>query len=55
MAELAEVARISLAQPAETAPELLEAWLSNCPRHSGFDDAVTDGLIRVAEGREAGA
>jgi len=31
-----------------TYPEAIDAWRSNCPRHSVWDDALTDGLVRVA-------
>ncbi len=35
-----------------TYPEASEAWLSNCPRHSVWDDAVSDSLVQVVrEGR----
>ena len=34
-----------------TYAETIEAWRSNCPRHPVLDDAFTDGLIRVADGR----
>jgi hypothetical protein len=28
----------------------MEAWTSNCPRHPAWDDALSDGLIRVEAG-----
>ncbi len=31
-----------------TYDEVREAWRSNCPRYAVWDDAVTDGLVRVA-------
>ena len=31
-----------------TLDDVREAWRSNCPRHAVWDDAVTDGLVRVA-------
>jgi hypothetical protein len=34
-------------------PEAIEIWHTHCPRHSVWEDAVGDGLIRVV--REAGA
>lgn len=35
-----------------TYPEAIEAWVSNCPRHPVWDDAVSDGLVNVVrEGR----
>jgi hypothetical protein len=30
-----------------TYTEAIEAWRSNCPRQSAWDDALTDGLIEV--------
>jgi hypothetical protein len=32
-------------------PETLEAWKSSCPRLTIWEDAVADGLVRVARGR----
>jgi hypothetical protein len=37
-----------------TYDDVREAWRSNCPRTAVWDDAVTDGLVRVARGTEAG-
>jgi hypothetical protein len=34
-------------------PEAIEAWVSNCPRHPVWDDAVSDGLVRIV--RDGGA
>ena len=34
-----------------TYADVVEAWKSNCPRHPVLDDAFTDGLIEVADGR----
>jgi hypothetical protein len=31
-------------------PETLEAWKSSCPRLTIWEDAVTDGLVRIARG-----
>jgi hypothetical protein len=28
-------------------PEAIEVWKTNCPRHSLWEDALGDGLIRV--------
>jgi hypothetical protein len=28
----------------------MEAWRSNCPRHSIWEDACIDGLVEVIEG-----
>jgi hypothetical protein len=30
-----------------TYPESIDAWRSTCPRHSVWDDALTDGLVRI--------
>ena len=32
-----------------TYAEAMEAWRSNCPRYSVWEDALADGLIRVVE------
>ena len=32
-----------------TYAEAMEAWRSNCPRHSIWEDALADGLIEVVE------
>jgi hypothetical protein len=37
-----------------TYDDVREAWRSNCPRTAVWDDAVTDGLVRIARGTEAG-
>jgi len=36
-----------------TYDEAMDAWRSTCPRHTIWEDALIDGLIRVARG-EAG-
>jgi len=33
-----------------TYEEAMEAWRSNCPRHTVWEDALIDGLIRVTRG-----
>jgi hypothetical protein len=38
-----------------TYPEAMEAWRSNCPRQSVWDDATVDGLIRVISSRDRSA
>jgi hypothetical protein len=38
-----------------TYPEAMEAWRSNCPRQSVWDDATVDGLIRVISSRDGSA
>jgi hypothetical protein len=30
-----------------TYPETIDAWRTNCPRHSVWDDAVSDGLVHA--------
>jgi hypothetical protein len=32
-----------------TYAEAMDAWRSNCPRHTVWEDALGDGLIRVEE------
>lgn len=31
--------------------EAMEAWRSTCPRHTVWEDALSDGLIQVERGR----
>ena len=38
-----------------TYDDVREAWRSNCPRTAVWDDAVTDGLVRIDRRREAGS
>jgi hypothetical protein len=38
-----------------TYDDVREAWRSNCPRYAVWDDAVTDGLVRVATQPDSGA
>ena len=38
-----------------TYDDVREAWRSNCPRYAVWDDAVTDGLVRVATQQDSGA
>jgi len=33
-----------------TYAEAMEAWRSNCPRQSVWEDALLDGLVQVGEG-----
>ena len=33
-----------------TYAETMEAWQSTCPRHTVWEDAVTDGLIQLNRG-----
>jgi hypothetical protein len=35
-------------------PEAIEVWRTHCPRHSAWEDALGDGLIRIVRnGRES--
>jgi hypothetical protein len=38
-----------------TYDDVREAWRSNCPRTAVWDDAVTDGLVRIDRRSNAGA
>ena len=40
-----------VAERPRTYPETLEAWRTSCPRLSIWEDALTDGLVRVVGGR----
>jgi hypothetical protein len=33
-----------------TYAEAMEAWRSNCPRHTVWEDALIDGLIQIESG-----
>lgn len=33
-----------------TYDEAMDAWRSNCPRHTVWEDALIDGLIQIARG-----
>ena len=33
-----------------TYDDVVDAWVSNCPRHPVWDDAVTEGLVAVGNG-----
>jgi hypothetical protein len=33
-----------------TYADAIDAWRSNCPRHSVWDDAFVDGLVQVRRG-----
>jgi hypothetical protein len=37
-----------------TYDDVREAWRSNCPRYAVWDDAVTEGLVRVNRRPDAG-
>jgi hypothetical protein len=38
-----------------TYDDVREAWRSNCPRYAVWDDAVTEGLVRIASGNGTGS
>ena len=38
-----------------TYDDVREAWRSNCPRTAVWDDAVTDGLVRIDRRTDAGS
>ena len=40
-----------IAERSRTYPETIEVWKSSCPRMTVWEDAVADGLVRVARGR----
>jgi hypothetical protein len=40
-----------IASRRRTYADAMEAWRSNCPRHTVWEDALTDGLIQVGNGR----
>ena len=39
-----------IASNPRTYAETMEAWRSSCPRHSVWEDAVDEGLVRVTGG-----
>jgi hypothetical protein len=39
-----------VAERPRTYGEAMEAWRSNCPRHTVWEDALIDGLIEVRRG-----
>jgi hypothetical protein len=39
-----------VATRSRTYAEAMEAWRSTCPRHTVWEDALIDGLIRVENG-----
>jgi hypothetical protein len=40
-----------IAERPRTYPETIEAWKSSCPRLTVWEDALTDGLVRVERAR----
>jgi hypothetical protein len=41
-----------VARRPRTYSEAIDAWRSNCPRLSAWDDALTGGLLRVSRGAD---
>jgi hypothetical protein len=39
-----------VARRPRTYADAMEAWRSNCPRHSVWEDALADGLVQVENG-----
>lgn len=39
-----------IAERSRTYPETIEAWKSSCPRLTVWEDALSDGLVRVERG-----
>ena len=39
-----------IGERSRTYPETIEAWKSSCPRLTVWEDALTDGLVRVDRG-----
>jgi hypothetical protein len=40
-----------IAERPRTYPETIEVWKSSCPRLTVWEDALSDGLVRVQGGR----
>ena len=40
-----------IADAPRTYSDVVDAWVSNCPRHPVWDEARADGLVRVVDGR----
>jgi hypothetical protein len=40
-----------ITERSRTYPETIEEWKSSCPRLTVWEDAVSDGLVRVERGR----
>lgn len=49
MSELAQTLELIrwIAERPRTYDDAIEAWRSNCPRHPAWDDALSDGLVRI--------
>ena len=41
-----------IAREPRSYPEAIEIWKTQCPRHSLWEDAVADGLVRVVRNGE---
>jgi hypothetical protein len=39
-----------LTERPRTYRDVMEAWRSTCPRHSVWEDAVTEGLVKIENG-----
>jgi hypothetical protein len=39
-----------IAEQSRTYPETIEAWKSSCPRLTVWEDALSDGLVRIERG-----
>jgi hypothetical protein len=39
-----------IAEQSRTYPETIEVWKSSCPRLTVWEDALSDGLVRVERG-----
>jgi hypothetical protein len=50
MTELTREFLLWLARRPRSYAEAMEAWRSNCPRQSVWEDALLDGLIQVENG-----
>jgi hypothetical protein len=40
-----------IAERPRTYPETIEVWKSSCPRLTVWEDALSDGLVRIQSGR----
>jgi len=43
-----------LSERPRTYAETMEAWQTNCPRHSTWEDACSSGLVRIEGGETTG-
>ncbi len=42
-----------ISREARSYPEAIEVWQTQCPRHSVWEDALADGLVRVVRNGSA--